>query len=174
MNLKNIEKFLKKNYKKIIVVCLIILLFSNKMYENFSTTDALNAVVSTEKKVNDIFYNVDNDWARSKKGLYSQKEIKSNNITATVNVNAQGDVNANGNVNANKVNASGDVKGKRLCIGSTCIDENHLKVLTGGKYFSIQAARNDKNLNASTSNVKFENKNNDKNNAHRIIKIRNK
>jgi hypothetical protein len=62
MNFKSIEKFFKKffkkNYKKIIVVCLIILLFSNKMYEDFTTTDALNAVASTEKKVNDMALNV--------------------------------------------------------------------------------------------------------------------
>jgi hypothetical protein len=173
MNLKNIEKFLKKNYKKIIIVCLIMLLLSNKMYENFSNTDALNAVVSTEKKVNDIFYNVDNDWARSKKGLYSQKEIKSKtirstedvvagrNMTAEVNVNARaGDVNAKKNVNANgNVNADGNVKGKKLCIGKTCIDEKHLQVLTGAKWFSIAGGRDghtsNNRLTHSSSQAKF-------------------
>ena len=57
MNLKYIEKILKKNYKKIIVVCLVMLLLSNKMYEKFTTTQALDAVKSTEKKVNNMIIN---------------------------------------------------------------------------------------------------------------------
>ena len=57
MNFKNIKKILKKNYKKIIVVCLIMLLFSNKMYEKFTTTQALDAVKSTEAKVNNMIIN---------------------------------------------------------------------------------------------------------------------
>jgi len=54
---KNIRKFLKKNYKKIIVVCLIMLLLSNKMYEKFTTAQALDAVKSTETKVNNMVLN---------------------------------------------------------------------------------------------------------------------
>jgi hypothetical protein len=73
MNFKNIKKFLKKNYKKIIVVCLIMLLFSNKMYENFSTTDALNAVASTEKKVNDMASNVGPNNVDFKSGIRLSK-----------------------------------------------------------------------------------------------------
>jgi hypothetical protein len=57
MNFKYIKKILKKNYKKIIVVCLIMLLFSNKMYENFTTAQALDAVKSTETKVNNMILN---------------------------------------------------------------------------------------------------------------------
>jgi len=54
---KNIRKFLKKNYKKIIVISLIMLLLSNKMYENFTTAQALDAVKSTETKVNNMVIN---------------------------------------------------------------------------------------------------------------------
>ena len=61
MNFEKLKKILKKNYKKIIVVCLIMLLFSNKMYENFTTAQALDAVKSTETKVNNIFSKVDED-----------------------------------------------------------------------------------------------------------------
>jgi predicted acyltransferase (DUF342 family) len=185
MNFKSIKKFLKKNYKKIIVVCLIMLLFSNKMYENFSTTDALDAVVATEKKVNDIFFSIDNDWARSKKGLYSQKEIKAKtirstedvtaarNMTATGNVNAKKDVNAAFNVNvAGKVNAVGDIKGKRFCIGKTCIDEKHLQVLTGDKWFSIAGGRDHHTSNNrlvhSSANARF---NTSKDNHETAMKI---
>jgi len=57
MNLKYIEKIIKKNYKKIIVVCLVMLLLSNKMYEKFTTVQALDAVKSTETKVNNMILN---------------------------------------------------------------------------------------------------------------------
>jgi hypothetical protein len=130
MNFKSIKKFLKKNYKKIIIICLIILLFSNKMYENFSTTDALNAVASTEKKVNDIFYSIDKDWARSKKGLYSTYEVRGKTVRSMEDVISKRNITATGNVNAKKdVNADGNVKGKKLCIGGTCINEDILKKL---------------------------------------------
>jgi len=133
MNFKNIKKFLKKNYKKIIIICLIILLFSNKMYENFSTTDALNAVASTEKKVNDIFYSIDKDWARSKKGLYSTYEVRGKTVRSMEDVISKRNITATGNVNAKKdVNADGNVKGKNLCIGKTCLNEDHLKMITDG------------------------------------------
>jgi len=149
----NLNKFFKKNYKKIIVVCLIMLLFSNKMYENFTPIQALDGVKATEKKVNDMFYKVDKDWVRTNKNIYSSKEIKAKtirstedviatrNMTATGNVNAKKDVNASG-----KVNAGGDVKGKRLCIGRTCLSENHLKMITQGfklKLIAGKWARND-------------------------------
>jgi hypothetical protein len=82
MNFKNIKKFLKKNYKKIIVVCLILLLFSNKMYENFSTTDALNAVASTEIKVNNMATKVGADYTDFKSGIRLSKNWMSG-ATAT-------------------------------------------------------------------------------------------
>ena len=125
---KNLKKFLKKNYKKIIVVCLIMLLLSNKMYENFTTTQALDAVKSTEKKVNDIYYSIDANWVKSKKSIYSQNELKAEGqiisgkgdiIAASGNVNAAGSVNAEGNINTKKL----------ICVGGTCINENVLKRL---------------------------------------------
>jgi hypothetical protein len=181
MNFKNMKKILKKNYKKIIVVCLIMLLLSNKMYENFTPTEALDAVKATEKKVNDIFYNIDKDWSRSNKGIYSKKEIKAKTIRSTEDIIAARNMTASGNVNAKKdVNASGkisalgDVKGKRLCIGATCIDEKNLQVLTGKKYFSIQSGRSNKRLQDDNENARFDNHNDHGHEAHRIIAIRNK
>ena len=78
MNFNSIKKYLIKNYKKIIVVYLVMLLLSNKMYEKFTTVQALDSVKSTEKKVNDMFYKVDKDWISTNKNIYSSKEIKSN------------------------------------------------------------------------------------------------
>ena len=55
------NKFLKKNIKKIIIICLIFLILSKKVSENFTTTQALDAVKSTETKVNSIISEVDTD-----------------------------------------------------------------------------------------------------------------
>jgi hypothetical protein len=140
------NKFLKKNYKKIIVICLIILLFSNKMYENFSTSDALNAVASTEKKVNDMFYTVDRNWTKSTKGHYSKKSIEADShvVSRKGNVSAKVDVIAGRNMTATgNVNADGNVKGKKLCINDTCLTENHLKLLTDGFYFKQVGGKGD-------------------------------
>jgi hypothetical protein len=175
-------KFLKKNYKKIIIICLIFLILSKKVSENFTTTQALDAVKSTEKKVNDVYYSIDKDWVRTKKGIYSTKEIKSDgNIRGPkINIGNNGTIYAdrlNLNHNIEKVgsiNSSGDVKGKRLCIGGTCIDENHLKVLTGGKYFSIVSGRSGKRLKDDNENGKFDNHNDQSYEAVKIHAIRNK
>jgi len=142
MNFKNLQKFLKKNYKKIIIVCLIMLLLSNKMYENFTTTQALDAVKLTEKKVNGMFYEVDGNWNKSSKGIYGKKTIEAEgniisrkgNISATVgNVGAKVDITAGRNMTATgNVTAKGNVYGKNLCIGKTCLNENHLKMIAHG------------------------------------------
>ena len=136
MNFKN----LKKNYKKIIVVCLIMLLLSNKMYENFTTTQALDAVKSTEKKVNGMFYAVDQNWNKANKGIYSQKSIEAEGKV----VSRKGDVIAGRNVTAIvNVNAKKDVNANRLCLGGTCITKAHLDILTGKRHFFM--ANKDKN-----------------------------
>ena len=75
MNFKNIKKIFKKNYKKIIIVCLIMLILSNKMYENFTTTQALDAMKSTEKKVNDVYSKVDKDRVTIKKQLHMDNNL---------------------------------------------------------------------------------------------------
>jgi len=134
----NLNKFFKKNYKKIIVVCLIMLLFSNKMYENFTSTQALDAVKSTEKKVNDIFYKVDKDWVRTHKNIYSEKEIKAKTIRSTQDVIATRNMTATGNVNAKKdVNAANKVNAKNFCIDGVCINKTHLEMLTGKRHHFI-------------------------------------
>jgi hypothetical protein len=157
-----IKKFLKKNYKIIIVISLIILLLSNKVHENFSTTQALDAVKATEKKVNDIALNVganhidlkskiklSGKWMNSagpKNSEISNDTTTFKTLMIVGNSSAAGvrkvgiwdhlDVNGNQNVTGNLA-VNGDVKGKKFCIGGTCIDENHLKVLTGDKHIYI-------------------------------------
>ena len=184
MNFKNIEKFLKKNYKKIIIVCLIILLLSNKMYEKFTTVQALDGVKAIEKKVNNMFYEVDANWIKSSKGIYGKKTIEADgnvvsrkgNVSAKVDVIADRNMTATGNVTAKKdIKASNKVTaGKNLCIGGTCINEDQLKILTGGKYFSIQSGRSNKRLKDDSENAKFDNENDGGHEAMRIIKVRNK
>jgi hypothetical protein len=126
------NKILKKNYKKIIVICLIMLLLSNKMYENFTTTQALDAVIATEKKVNDIFHQVDANWVKTNKNIYSAKEIKSNVAVKVGNITLAKSGNKLWAENAQIDNVK---IMKKLCIGGTCLDENHLKLLTDGFYF---------------------------------------
>ena len=143
------EKFLKKNYKKIIIICLIMLILSNKMYENFTAAQALDGVKSTEKKVNDMFYKVDKDWISTNKNIYSSKEIKSNvavkvgTITLAKKDNKIWAPNMQvDNLRVKKnLHTDGDVKGKRLCIGGTCIGETQLKVLLGKQKIWIQSSR---------------------------------
>jgi hypothetical protein len=69
------NKFLKKNIKKIIVICLIMLLLSNKMYENFTTVQALDAVKATEKKVNEMVSKVDGSHVRFPKKVVLDKGL---------------------------------------------------------------------------------------------------
>ena len=139
-----------------IILLLIFLLLSNKVSENFTNSQALDAVKSTEKKVNDMFYEVDANWNKSDKGILSKKSIEAEShivsrkgnvtakvdVTAGLNVTAKVDVIAGGNVTAKvdviadrNMTATGNVKGKKLCIGNTCLDENHLKMLTDGFHF---------------------------------------
>jgi hypothetical protein len=134
MNFKSIKNFLKKNYKKIIVVCLIMLLLSNKMYENFDLGDTLNAVKAMETKFNNVFTKLEDQEVTIDKKL----------------------------------------KVKNLCIGETCISEDQLKVLTGGKWFSIQSGRSNKRLQDNGTNARFENHNDKGHETLRIIKIRDK
>jgi len=125
---------MKKNYKKIIIVCLIMMiLLSKKMYENFDL-DSLNVVKAMETKFNNVFTNISGDSVTIDKKL----------------------------------------KLKNLCIGETCISEDQLKVLTGGKWFSIQSGRSNKRLQDNGTNARFENHNDKGYETLRIIKIRDK
>jgi hypothetical protein len=146
-----IKKFFKKNYKKIIVISLIILLLSNKMYENFSTTQALDAVKSTEKKVNNMVAYAGPGRMDLKSGISLTNKFSasssatkaeiSNDTSGFKNLMILGNTSAGG---VRKIGLYDDVavSGKlavatKFCIGGTCIDEDHLKVLTGQKEMNI-------------------------------------
>ena len=139
-------KYIEKYSEIIIVVLLIIVLFLYKddlkfgMIEGFESTVA-NSVSAIEQKFNQAFgmINATNveikqnlklkEYLNVVKGIdagsdiVAKKNIKSgNDIIAQKNVTAEGNVNAKNNLNANK----------KICIGKTCLDENHLKLLTDG------------------------------------------
>ena len=199
----NFKKLIVKNIKLIIIICLIMLLLSNKVSENFTTTQALDAVKSTETKVNSIISEVDTDSVTFGKNLgleekkiffkkagdnnhslgYQPKDqvidirgYKGVDIWSTEPNDKRNIEIRRGKVKINDIlHVNGEVQlKKRLCIDGVCIDKDHLKVLTGEKYFSIQSGRAKKNLNGSTSNAKFENDKNDSMSAQRIISIRDK
>jgi len=73
MNFKNIEKY----YKFVIIICLFLFLVMNKMnkQENFTTVQALDAVKSTEKKVNDMVSKVDGSHVRFPKKVVLDKGL---------------------------------------------------------------------------------------------------
>ena len=110
----------KKNYKKIIIVCLIMLILSYKISENFTTAQALDAVKSTEKKVNDMFHSVDGKY------LKTNKEIKTEKVTLTKDKIWTPNMQVDNIKVKNTLNMDG---GKKICIGGTCLDENILKRL---------------------------------------------
>ena len=145
-------KIIKKNYKKIIIVCLIMLILSYKISENFTTTQALDAVKSTQKKVNDMFGTIDSKKATMSKQLHMDnilslnskpirlKNESDNNHVIFYNKDIDGpEIKgwngislATGNGGAKRVvEIKKDymkVNGK-ICINGTCIDENVLKRL---------------------------------------------
>jgi len=160
----NIILFFKKNIKLIIIVILIFLLMSNKVSENFTTAQALDAVKATEKKVNEIFNKVDstsisinkdialNQKALNLKGTDTNHQVKYNKAIdgpeikgwRTIQLNVGKKVVAK--VEKVGIKVDGDVRGKRLCIGGTCIDEQHLQMLTGARDIGILSQKNSKYL----------------------------
>jgi hypothetical protein len=168
------NKFLKKNYKKIIIVCLIMLIFSNKMYENFSTSDALDAVAATEEKVNNIFTEIKENEVTLDKQLINNKglHVKGNISLDKTKILLAGSNDDNHSISYNKdidgpqikgyagirfATADGGVKtvvsinknkelkvhNGKICINNTCLDENHLKMLTDGFYFKQVGGKGD-------------------------------
>lgn len=69
--------------------------------------------------------------------------LGSGSMTAS-DLTATNTLQANGNVgigvapaSSHKLKVNGFIQGTKLCVGSTCIDEDHLKILTGGKFVKI-------------------------------------
>jgi hypothetical protein len=132
------NKFLKKNYKKILIVCLILLLFSSKMYENFTTAQALDAVISTQNKVNGIVHHVSDQWVDIKKKLSLKNELyvdKKTELKADVHIG--GNLFGKKDIKGPKINisANGTVYANRLNLGGKEIGADQLAMLLDGFYF---------------------------------------
>jgi len=152
MNYKNIKNFLKKNYKKIIVVCLIMLLLSNKMYEKFSTTQALDAVKSTEKKVNEMVSKVDRSHVRFPKKVVLDKGLAMGALKMApgnwldygievpagkkVGIHAPGNGTMELHVD-NKLHTGEIHAASKICIGGACITKAHIDLLKGDRHFFL-------------------------------------
>jgi hypothetical protein len=143
--LSQMKKFLKKNYKKIIIVCLIMILLSKKMYENFD----LDVVKAIETKFNNVFTKLEDDEVTIDKNL-RVKQLVSERLCIGRTCIGEDQL---------KVLTEKLVSGESLCIGETCIGEDQLKVLTGKKYFSLQSGRTNKRLKDNEKNGSFDEKN---------------
>ena len=159
MNFKNIESYLKKNYKFVIIICLFLFLITEqpekftprgghrvKDQEDFTTAQALDAVKTTETKVNNIATKVGADYVDLKSGIrlskkwmsgatatnseisndtgsYKKLMIIGNKSSGTRKVGIWDHLDIHGNQYA-----TGYIKSNsKLCIKGTCIDENDLK-----------------------------------------------
>jgi hypothetical protein len=159
MNFKSIENYLKKNYKFVIIICLFLFLITEqpekftprgghrvKDQEDFTPTEALDAVKATEKKVNDMASkvgpnNVDfksgirlsKNWMNGANGKnseisndighYKKLMIIGNKSSGTRKVGIWDHLDIHGNQYA-----TGYIKSNsKLCIKGTCFDENDLK-----------------------------------------------
>lgn len=87
----------------------------------------LNSFDTTDKKFNNMIDNMDLDTVTFGKNI----KIK-NYLNVEKGVDVGGDI-----VSKGGIKISGDIKGKRLCVGETCLDENHLKMLTDGFKFKV-------------------------------------
>lgn len=163
----------------ILIALFVFLMYQDKIVENFETTELVTDVLNKTSELEQ-----------------SQSDLTADLATANIK---NGNINVNRLVFSNKRDGQGSNSGKidwrgfdedalglvgagesdrkvriwdKLCIGSTCIGENELKVLTGGKYFSIQSGRSNKRLSDRNRDAKFENDNDGNYEKMRIIKIR--
>ena len=142
-------KYIEKYSQIIIIVLLISVLFLyrnelgfGRMTEGFESTVA-NSVSAIEQKFNQAFGMINAQNVEIKQNLKLKEYLNvAKGIDSGHDIVAQRNITAEGNVNSNnKVTAQGDIKGKRLCIGGTCLDENHLKLLTDGFKMKIEVGK---------------------------------
>jgi hypothetical protein len=155
-----IYKYLKNNIKKIIIISLIFLILSKKVSENFTTTQALDAVKATEKKVNDVYYSIEKEWIRSNKGIFSKRELKTDGNIFGRNLNATQGIKAATDVVGKNIKATDGIHGKKLCIDGVCIKKEHLQILNGTRHFFMANDAKDRFLwngrvNGSYSKAEF-------------------
>ena len=141
MIFKKIEKILKKNIKLILIICLCLFLLIDET-ENFTTTQALDAVQATEKKVNSLITSYDGTHVKFgkkvilDKGLVmgSLKMAPGNWLDYGIEVPAGKKVgfHAPGN-DTMELHVDNTIKTANICLGKTCIDEGDLKKMKSSR-----------------------------------------
>jgi hypothetical protein len=126
--LSQMKKFLKNNYKKIIIVCLIMILLSKKIYENFDLGDTLNAVKAMETKFNNVFTKLEDQEVTIDKKLKVKELDTKGDINSAGNIDSVGKIETPANIVSGKNMHTNRIYIKeKLCIGGTCMYEDHLK-----------------------------------------------
>jgi hypothetical protein len=137
-----------------------------EIQENFTTLQALDAVKTNEEKLNNLIGYIDDHQVKYPKVSTFENDVhieKKVNLPNGLNINelnmnknnwkdyglslesgggfgfsapgpADVDISVDGSMYVDK-----DIKGNRLCIGETCIEEDHLKALTGKKHFYLKS-----------------------------------
>jgi hypothetical protein len=169
MNFKSIKNYVEKNYKFLVIISLFLFLIMTEQekftprgghkvkdqedQEDFSTTQALDAVASTETKVNNMAKKVGDNYVDLKSGIrLSGKWMNGATATNSEIANDTGTYKKLmiiGNKSAGSVRKVGiwdhlDVHGNqsnsgyiksmdRLCIGGTCINENDMQKMKASR-----------------------------------------
>lgn len=119
-----------RKYKNIIISFIIIILFLifvkekgfkklTERFENTNLVDVLNGLDVQDQKLNDMVSKID-----------------ANTVTFNKNITVK-DITVK-DINSDKISIR---QNGSLCIGETCITEEHLKILTGKKPFFIESSR---------------------------------
>jgi hypothetical protein len=141
MDFENIEKILKENFKLILIICLSLILLINET-ENFTTTQALDAVIATEKKVNEMVSKVDGSHVRFPKKVVLDKGLAMGSLKMApgnwldygieVPAGKKVGIHAPGN-GTMELHVDNTIKTAKICLGGTCIDENDLQMMKSGR-----------------------------------------
>ena len=162
--------FIKKNKELILVllliICVIIIKNTGIIKEGFESNVA-NSVSAIEQKFNQAFGIINATDVEILQNLNLKKNLNLDGTIVTKgNINSDGTIVAKGNIanGAVTISSNGTIyakklsltdqiietnikipSGKTICIGGTCINENHLKMLTQG--FHLQGTVNGHGLN---------------------------
>jgi len=158
-------------FSGLVFIVLFLILMKDKLgkkkteekVENFEETETtkelleplLNSIDSTNKTVAGIFNNVTSDSATVVKNLSTTKNISASNtgVNATISADV---INGKTVSSAKDVIASNALKGKYLCLGNTCITEEHLKILTGARDVFIRGKDTGRILSDQNGSAKFQ------------------
>ena len=128
----------------IIVICVIYLLYCNERKESFTTTSTNVTTTATPLPEDITLQDIDRIVSRKIQDLNTERSqvsitesIKNLGILAKrMNQSIDGQSKL---VLPSDLEVTGNIKSDNICINNTCINEEHLKVLTGDRYFYIGA-----------------------------------